>query len=264
MLQRALAAAAITAACAAIPAAAQAATPLTSQRPDGRSPHQPTRPRETLAQRSAGRSAATVADGSSRPTRSSSPRATRRSGTAARSAHPHPRTCRTEARRWSRPRSTGGRSVSGTRPAAPSEYSAPAQLETGLLTNADWTAKWIAAPADDLNLSGAPAGSGHEDGTTRNMPAITRYLRTIVTLASAPSERAPAVHGRRRGRHLRQRHAGHRHQGAPRRRRERLAEGAASWRSRALKPGANTIAVQVKNRLNGRTAPRRRAASSLA
>ena len=62
MLQRAFAAAVITAACVAIPAAAQAATPLSPQRAHGRPPHQPARPRPALVRRSAGRSAATAAD----------------------------------------------------------------------------------------------------------------------------------------------------------------------------------------------------------
>ena len=58
------------------------------------------------------------------------------------------------------------------------------------------------------------------------MPAMTRYPAHLVHARERAEQRAPAVHGRRRGRHLRQRHARRRHQGPPRQRRERLAEGA--------------------------------------
>ena len=70
----------------------------------------------------------------------------------------------------------------------PSAWSAPAPLETGLLTQADWTASWIGAPADDLNLSGARWIWFTNDDAVNNLPAMTRYLRTTVTLPSAPGE----------------------------------------------------------------------------
>ena len=114
----------------------------------------------------------------------------------------------------------------------PSAYSAPAALETGLLEQSDWTAKWIAAPADDLNLSGARWIWFTGDDAANNLPAMTRYLRATVNLADQARRGAAAVHRRRRGDRLRQRHPGDRHQGHPRRRRERLAEGAASRRGR--------------------------------
>ena len=86
---------------------------------------------------------------------------------------------------------------------------------------------------------------------------MTRYLRASFTLAERAEQRALAVHRRRRGRRLRQRHARRRHQGPPRQRRERLAEGADRRRRGLLKAGANTIAVQVKNRLNAERRRRR-------
>ena len=59
---------------------------------------------------------------------------------------------------------------------------------------------------------------------------MTRYLRATVTLPTAPADAPLPLHGRRRGRRLRQRHPGDRHQGAARQRRERVAEGAARRR----------------------------------
>jgi alpha-L-rhamnosidase len=70
----------------------------------------------------------------------------------------------------------------------PSPWSAPASLETGLLEQSDWTAKWIGAPADDLNLGGARWIWYTNDDAVNNLPAMTRYLRATVTLPSAPSE----------------------------------------------------------------------------
>ncbi|MDA0165255.1 glycoside hydrolase family 78 protein [Solirubrobacter ginsenosidimutans] len=71
---------------------------------------------------------------------------------------------------------------------APSAYSAPATLETGLLQQSDWTAKWIGAPANDLNFSGDKWIWFTNDDATNNMPANTRYLRASVNLAAAPTE----------------------------------------------------------------------------
>ena len=70
----------------------------------------------------------------------------------------------------------------------PSAYSAPASLETGLLQQADWTAKWIGAPADTLTLSGDKWIWYTNDDAVNNMPALTRYLRATLTLPSAPQE----------------------------------------------------------------------------
>ncbi|MBE2316363.1 family 78 glycoside hydrolase catalytic domain [Solirubrobacter sp. CPCC 204708] len=130
----------------------------------------------------------------------------------------------------------------------PSDYSAPATLETALLTNADWSAaKWIAAPSDDLNLSGA-RWIWHEDGT-QNMPAMTRYLRATVDLATAPSsgrflftvddEAAVYVNGTLVIDTKSIRDA------------DENAWQKAQLVDVPLKAGANTIAVQAKNRLNG-------------
>ncbi len=183
MLQRAFVAAVITAACVAMKLLHR--PPPRSVPAGSRSTASPTRSASPApVRRSAGRSAATAADVSSPlpgrrhqgrrhglgQRRGPLPRFGERAlpGPALESATQY----RWKVRVWDE---------SGK----PSEYSAPAQLETALLTNADWTAKWIAAPADDLNLSGA-RWIWHEDGT-QNMPALTRYLRTSFTLASAPS-----------------------------------------------------------------------------
>ena len=132
----------------------------------------------------------------------------------------------------------------------PTAYSAPATLETGLLQQSDWTAKWIAAPADDLNLSGARWIWFTNDDAVNNMPAMTRYLRATVTLPEAPSEARLLftvddeaviyVNGTQVIDTKAQRDAD---------------ENAWQKAQRVdiaslLKQGANTIAVQVKNRLN--------------
>jgi alpha-L-rhamnosidase len=71
----------------------------------------------------------------------------------------------------------------------PTAYSAPATIETGLLQQRDWTpAEWIAAPADDLDFSGDKWIWYTNDDAVNNMPANTRYLRARVTLAQAPKE----------------------------------------------------------------------------
>jgi alpha-L-rhamnosidase len=70
----------------------------------------------------------------------------------------------------------------------PSAWSAAASLETGLLAANDWTAKWIGAPADDLNLDGAKWIWATNDDAVNNLPVMTRFLRATVTLPSAPSE----------------------------------------------------------------------------
>ncbi|WP_053227235.1 alpha-L-rhamnosidase [Solirubrobacter soli] len=132
----------------------------------------------------------------------------------------------------------------------PSAYSAPATVETGLLQRADWTAKWIAAPADTLNFSGDKWIWYTNDDAVNNMPALTRYLRSTFTLANAPQdarllftvddEAAIFVNGT---------------QVIDTKATRDADENA--WQkaiqldvTSLLKPGANTIAVQVKNRLN--------------
>ena len=225
MLQRAFAAAAITAACVAIPAAAQAAAPLTSERPHGRSANQPARPRR-------------------RPPGARLDAQRRR---------PRPRAVRLPGRRHQgRPDGLGQRRGAlarlgeravrgpGARVGARKyawkvrvwdETGKPQRLQRARAARdrpaqqSDWTAKWIGAPADDLNLSGDKWIWYTNDDATSNMPAMTRFLRTTVTLAERAEHGALPVHGRRRGRRLRQRHARRRHQGPPRQRQERLAEG---------------------------------------
>ena len=138
----------------------------------------------------------------------------------------------------------------------------PQSLETGLLTQRDWKAKWIGAAASDLDLNGDRWIWYTNDDAVNNLPAMTRFLRATVNLPTAPEPGPLPVHRRRRGRRLRQRHAGDRHQDPARHRRERLAEGAAARRHSLLHAGANTLAVQVKNRLEPERRRRRPAASS--
>ena len=204
-------------------------------RPSADSPRTAKPPRSasvTPGPRSAGSSAATAAGARSPPTRSWSARATE---TVWDSGEVHSTASANVP--------YGGPALeSGTEYAwrvrvwdetnTPSAYSAPATLETGLLEQSDWTAKWIAAPADDLNLSGARWIWFTGDDAANNLPAMTRYLRATVTSPPSPPRRRAAVHRRRRGDRLRQRHPGDRHQGHPRRRRERVAEGPAPRRGR--------------------------------
>jgi alpha-L-rhamnosidase len=134
---------------------------------------------------------------------------------------------------------------------APSAYSRPATVETGLLEQGDWTAsKWIAAPADDLNLSGARWIWFTDDDAVNNQPAMTRYLRAAVTLATKPSsarllftvddEAVVFVNGTQVI------------DTKPLRDNDENAWQKAQLVDVAqhLRQGANTIAVQVKNRLN--------------
>ena len=133
----------------------------------------------------------------------------------------------------------------------PSAYSAPATLETGLLQQSDWTAKWIGAPANDLNFSGDKWIWYTNDDATNNMPALTRFLRATVTLPAAPKEArflftvddeaVVFVNGT---------------QVIDTKATRDADENA--WQkaqqvdvTSLLHQGANTIAVQVKNRLNG-------------
>ena len=81
------------------------------------------------------------------------------------------------------------------------------------------------------------------------MPALTRYLRATVTLPSAPERGPLPVHRRRRGRRLRQRHAGHRHQGrcatttrTPGRRRRSSTSRACCTRARTRSPSRSRTA----------------------
>ncbi|MDA0182677.1 family 78 glycoside hydrolase catalytic domain [Solirubrobacter phytolaccae] len=248
MLQRAFAAAAITAACVAIPAAAQAATPLS---PSGLTVDRLTAPlglgsaRPALGwtltgdgrNRSQSAYQVVVSQGDntlwdSGEVNSPASANVPYSGPALESATKYS----WKVRVWDE---TG----------KVSDWSAPTTLETALLTSTDWTAKWIAAPADDLNLSGAK-WIWHEDGT-QNMPAMTRYLRATVTLPSAPGtarflftvddEAVVYVNGT---------------QVVDTKTLRDNDENA--WQkaqivdvTSLLKAGANTIAVQVKNRLNG-------------
>ena len=160
-------------------------------------------------------------------------RAPRRCGTAARSTRPPPPTSPTAAPRSSPAPQYTWRVRVWDETNTPSAYSAPAALETGLLEQSDWTAKWIAAPADDLDLAGARWIWFTGDDAANNLPAMTRYLRATVNLATKPAEARLLftvddeaivyVNGTQvidTKRH-------------PRRRRERLAEGAAPRRGRA-------------------------------
>jgi alpha-L-rhamnosidase len=137
----------------------------------------------------------------------------------------------------------------------PSAYSPPASLETGLLQQSDWTAKWIGAPVDDLDFSGDKWIWYTNDDAVHDMPALTRYLRTTVTLANAPrearllftvdDEAIVYVNGT---------------QAIDTKSIRDNDENA--WQkalqldvTSLLHQGANTIAVQVKNRANGNGGP---------
>lgn len=248
MLQRALAAAAITAACVAIPAAAQAAAPLS---PSGLTVDRLTDPLGlgsarpalgwTLTGDGRGRSQSAYQVVVSRGDTTLWDSGEVHSGASANVPYSGPALESATQYSWKvRVWDESG---------VPSAWSAPATLETALLTGADWTARWIAAPADDLNLSGAK-WIWHEDGT-QNLPAMTRYLRTTFTLPSAPGtgrflftvddEAAVYVNGT---------------QVADTKTIRDNDENA--WQkaqvvdvTTLLKAGANTIAVVAKNRLNG-------------
>jgi alpha-L-rhamnosidase len=69
----------------------------------------------------------------------------------------------------------------------PSEWSDAASLETGLLERIDWKGTWIGAPADTLNFSGDRWIWYTNDDAVNSMPAMTRYLRATVTLPAAPA-----------------------------------------------------------------------------
>ncbi|MDO8210455.1 family 78 glycoside hydrolase catalytic domain [Conexibacter sp. CPCC 206217] len=131
-----------------------------------------------------------------------------------------------------------------------SGWSAPAAFETGLLNPSDWSASWIAAPADSLDLSGANWIWFDENDPTTGVPAVTRWLRGTVTLPSDPiatarylfsadDEAAVYVNGTL---------VADTHE---------LREGDRdAWQkaqsvdvARYLRAGANTIAVAAKNRL---------------
>ncbi|MDW5598591.1 family 78 glycoside hydrolase catalytic domain [Conexibacter stalactiti] len=140
-----------------------------------------------------------------------------------------------------------------------SDWSAPATFQTGLLNAADWDASWIAAPADTLDFRGASWIWFDENDPVGGVPAVTRWLRGTVTLDSAPiasgrliftadDEAAVYVNGTL---------VADTHE---------LREGDRdAWQkaqsidvARHLRAGANTIAVQARNRLtqeNGTPSP---------
>ncbi len=133
---------------------------------------------------------------------------------------------------------------------SPSAWSDPASLETGLLERDDWKGKWIGAAADTLNFSGDKWIWYTNDDAVNNLPALTRYLRAAVTLPSVPAsarllftvddEAVVYVNGTQ----------------VIDTKPIRDADENAWQRAQAvdvhsyLHAGANTIAVQVKNRLN--------------
>ncbi len=248
MLQRAFAAAVITAACVAIPAAAHAATPLS---PSGLTVDRLTNP---LGLGSARPALGWTLSGDGRNRSQSAYQVVVSQGdtqvwdsgevhSPASANVPYSGPALASATQYSwKVRVWDEAGVAGS-------WSAPATLETALLTGADWTAKWIAAPADDLNFTGAK-WIWHEDGT-QNLPAMTRYLRTTFTLPSAPGtarllftvddEAAIYVNGTLVIDTKTQRD-----------------NDENAWQkaqivdvTSLLKAGANTIAVQAKNRLNG-------------
>jgi alpha-L-rhamnosidase len=130
-------------------------------------------------------------------------------------------------------------------------WSAPGSLETGLLDAADWKAKWIGAAASDLDLVGDHWIWFTGDDAVNNLPAMTRYLRATVDLPSAPAsgrflftvddEAVVYVNGT---------------QVIDTKTQRDNDENA--WQKAQLvdvtpylHAGTNTLAVQVKNRLNG-------------
>lgn len=248
MLQRAFAAAVITAACVAIPAAAQAAVPLS---PSGLTVDRLTHP---LGLASARPALGWTLSGDGRNRSQSAYQVVVSQGdtqiwdsgeihSPASANVPYSGPALESATKYSwKVRVWDEAGVAST-------WSSPATLETALLTGADWTAKWIAAPADDLNFTGAK-WIWHEDGT-QNLPAMTRYFRTSFTLPSAPGtarllftvddEAAIYVNGTLVIDTKTQRD-----------------NDENAWQkaqivdvTSLLKAGANTIAVQAKNRLNG-------------
>ena len=66
------------------------------------------------------------------------------------------------------------------------DWSAPATIETGLLSKDDFAAKWIAAPADDLDFSGARWVWYTNDDALGNNGPNTRFLRATLNLPSTP------------------------------------------------------------------------------
>ena len=200
----------------------------------------------TRGPRSDGSSTATAAGGSNSPTRSWSPRTGGRLGqrrghssASANVAYGGPG--------WSRARRTLARAGLGRDRTAVGPTARP-RLETGLLEQSDWTAKWIAAPADGLDLSGDKLDLVHGDDAANNMPAMTatcarpspaanpprgRFLFTVDDEAIVYVNGTQVIDTK-----------------AMRDNDENAWQKAQLDVTSLLKAGANTIAVQVKNRLN--------------
>jgi alpha-L-rhamnosidase len=140
-----------------------------------------------------------------------------------------------------------------------SDWSAPSTFETGLLAPSDWNASWIAAPADTLDFRGARWIWFDENDPVSGVPAATRWLRGTATLDSAPiasgrflftadDEAAIYVNGTlvADSHDLRESD------------RDAWQKAQSVDVARYLRAGANTIAVQVKNRVtqeNGSPSP---------
>jgi alpha-L-rhamnosidase len=129
-------------------------------------------------------------------------------------------------------------------------WSQPASFETGLFSKDDFAAKWIAAPADDLNFSGAKwVWYTNDDALASNGPN-TRFLRATLNLASAPGsarilftaddEAAIWVNGTLVADSKSVRDADN----------DAWRRGQMADITSQLHAGANTIAVRVKNRLD--------------
>src|SRR3954447_14519246 len=249
LFQRVFAAAAITAACATIPAIAQAATPLM---PNGLTTDRQTAPlglgdtRPNLAWTLSG-------DGRNRTQSAYQVQVTKGDETVWDSGEVHSANSANVA--------CGGPALtSGTRYAwkvrvrdeagQTSDWSTPASLETGLLSKDDFAAKWIAAPADTLNFDGAKWVWYTNDDALGNNGPNTRFLRTTVTLDKAPGsarilftaddEAAIWVNGTLVADSKSVRDADN----------DAWRRGQMADITAQLHSGANTIAVRVKNRLD--------------
>ena len=89
----------------------------------------------------------------------------------------------------------------------PSAYSAPASLETGLLTAQGLDGRSGSAPPRTISsFFGARWIWSTNDDGANNLPVMTRYLRATVNLGECADRRPLPLHRRRRGRRLGQRH----------------------------------------------------------
>ena len=130
---------------------------------------------------------------------------------------------------------------------------APAQSPTGRRSDR-LAAKWIAAPADRPEPLGARWIWFKATMRAKNIPALTRYLRATFTLATTAAKRAPlfTVVDEATSTSTAPRSTTPRPSATP----TNAWQKAQRLDVAALKAGTNTIAVQVKNRLN-RPAARR-------